>query len=52
MAEAIANNQDRNLWKEAKKIKQTNNSIPNVMDNASGPDSINTLFAGKLKNLY
>ena len=24
MAEAIANNKDRDLWKEAKRIKQTN----------------------------
>ena len=42
MAEAIANNQCRNLWSEAKKIKETNNSIPNVIDNESGSE----LFKG------
>ena len=52
MAEAISNNQNRNLWREAKKMKQTNNSIPNVMDNVTGSDNINSLFAEKFKNLY
>ena len=52
MAETIANNQNRNLWAEAKKIKQTNSSIPNVVDNYSGAENINSLFAEKFKNLY
>ena len=52
MAEAIANNHQRNLWKEAKKIKQTNNSVPNIMDNVSGSDNINSLFEEKFKDLY
>ena len=52
MAEAIANNHHRNLWKEAKKIKQTNNSVPNIMDNVSGSDNINSLFEEKFKDLY
>ena len=49
MAEAIANNHDRNLWMEAKKIKQTNNSIPNIMDNVSGSDNTNSLFEKKIR---
>ena len=52
MAEAIASNNDRNLWSEAKKIKQTNQSIPNIMDNVSGSEEINSLFTGKFKHLY
>ena len=52
MAEAIVHNKNRNLWAEAKKIKQTNNSIPNVIDNDTGSDNINSLFADKFKNLY
>ena len=52
MAEAIADNKTRNLCAEAKKIKKTNNSIPNVIDNDSGSDNINSLFADKFKNLY
>ena len=52
MAEAIANNHNRNLWMEAKKMKQTNNSIPNIMDNVSGSDNINSLFEEKFKDLY
>ena len=52
MAEAISKNQNRNLWREAKKMKQTNNSIPNVIDNVTGSDNIKSLFAGKFKNLY
>ena len=52
MAEAIANNHDRNLWMEAKKSKQTGNSIPNIMDNVSGSDDINSLFENKFKDLY
>ena len=52
MAEAIANNKDRDLWKEVKQIKQSNKSIPNIMDDVTGPDNINSLFADKYKNLY
>ena len=52
MAEAIANNHNRNLWMEAKNIKQINNSIPNIMDNVSGSENINSLFENKFKDLY
>ena len=52
MAKAIADNNDRNLWAEAKKIKQSSNSIPNVMDNISGSDNIKSLFYHKFKHLY
>ena len=52
MTEAIANNKDRDLWKEVKQIKQTNKSIPNIMEDVTGPDDINSLFADKYKNLY
>ena len=52
MADAIANNKDRDLWEEAKRIKQTNKTVPNIMDNVTGSDNINSLFTDKYKNLY
>ena len=52
MAQAIANNNDRDLWQEVKQLKQTNRSVPNVMDNVSGADDIISLFTNKFKNLY
>ena len=52
MAKAISENDNRNLWAEAKKIKKSNNSIPNVMDNTSGSDNINYLFSNKFEHLY
>ena len=52
MAQAISENDNRNLWSEAKKIKKTNNSIPNIVDNMSGSDNINELFTNKFKDLY
>ena len=52
MAEAIANNHNRNLWIEAKKVKQTNSSITNIMGNVSGTHNINSLFEEKFKDLY
>ena len=52
MATAISENKNRNLWAEAKKMKQSNCSIPNVMDNASGSENINSLFTNKFKHLY
>ena len=52
MTEAIADHKNRSLLAEAKKIKKTNNSIPNAIDNDSGSDNINSLFTDKFKNLY
>ena len=40
------------LWKEAKKIKQTVSCVPNVMDNVKGPTNINSIFTTKYKHLY
>ena len=52
MAEAIANNKDRDLWQEVKQLKQTNKSVPNIMDNVSGSNNIISLFTDKFKDLY
>ena len=52
MAEAIANNKDRDLWQEVKQLKQTNKSVPNIMDNVSGCNNIISLFTEKFKDLY
>ena len=35
-----------------KKMKKTNNSIPNIIDNMSGSDNVNELFTNKFKDLY
>ena len=52
MAEAIANNKDRDLWQEVKQIRQTNKSVPNIMDDVVGSDNIISLLTNKYKNLY
>ena len=44
MAQAISENDNRNLWNEAKKMKKTNNSTPNIIDNMTGSENVNELF--------
>ena len=48
----MVNNQDRVLWKEVKKITQSNKSVPNIMDSVTGSENINNLFTEKFKDLY
>ena len=52
MAEAIVNNRERDLWQEVKQSKQTNKSVPNIMDNVTGAKNIINLFTNKFRNLY
>ena len=52
MGEAVANNNDRMLWNEVKKISSTNNKLPNAMDGCTNIDEISNIFASKYENLY
>ena len=52
MGNAVANNNDRELWKEVKKIYGTNNKLPNAMDGHTDADEISDIFAEKYKSLY
>ena len=52
MGEAVANNNDRVLWNEVKKISSTNNKLPNAMDGCTNIDEISNIFASKYENLY
>lgn len=52
MAEAIADNRTRDLFKEAKKIKGRCKFNPSNIDGASGDDDISSLFCNKYSNLY
>ena len=52
MGKAVANNNDRELWKEVKKISGNNNKLPNAMDGHTDIDEISDLFAKKYKSLY
>ena len=52
MAQAISENDNRHLWNEAKKMKKTNSSTPNIIDNVSGSENISEVFTHKFKDLY
>ena len=52
MAEAIALNNDRDLWNETRKITRSNNTLPSMMDRHSGADEISNIFSNKYNNLY
>ena len=52
MAEAMINNQDRVLWKEVKKMKQSSKSVPNIIDSVTGSENINRVFKNKFKDIY
>ena len=52
MGEAVADNNDRLLWNEVKKISSTNNKLPTAMDGCTDTDEISNIFAGKYENLY
>ena len=52
MAEAMVNNQSRVLWKEVKKMNQSNKSVPNIIDSKTGSTNINRLFKDKFKDIY
>ena len=52
MGEAVADNNDRELWNEVKKISSTNNKLPTAMDGCTNTDEISNIFAEKYENLY
>ena len=52
MGEAIAENNDRILWDEVKKMTKTNNRLPNKMDGSTEPADITNIFYDKYKHLY
>ena len=52
MAEALANNRQRDMWREAKKCKHRTTSSPSVVDGVSDTKGIADVFAKKFSNLY
>lgn len=51
MAEAISQNDDRNLWLEVKKMNKNNQGFSNIIDGQVGPENIaNFFFMIKIKN--
>ena len=51
MGEAIADNNDRLLWDEVKKISSTNNKLHTAMDGCNGTDEISNIFKDKYETL-
>ena len=52
LADAIAENNDRLLWDEVRKMSKTNNELPRVMDDHSSVEEIKYIFANKYDILY
>ena len=52
LAEAVAENNDRVLWDEVRKMSKTNDELPNVMDDHSSVEEITDIFANKYDILY
>ena len=52
MAEAVSNNNQINLWREAKSINGTHNKLPTIIDNKKGDNNIIPIFFDKYKSLY
>ena len=52
MAEAIACNKKRNLWKEVHSMNNAKKQLPNVIDGEVGDKNIANIFFNKSKNLY
>lgn len=52
LAENIANNDSRNLWKEIKKIKGHSKVCPPNIDGSTDPKEINNIFKSKYETLY
>ena len=51
-AETMLNNNNRDFWKEVKKIRNRHIKLPNVVDNHSGDADIANCFGEKYKDLY
>ena len=52
MGEAVAGNDDRSLWEEARKITKCSNTLPNTMDGKTDEMEISQIFSQKYNNLY
>ena len=52
MGEAVANNNDRNLWNEARKMSKSSNKLPTMMDGITEETEIANIFTDKYKALY
>ena len=52
MGQAIADNDDRLLWDEVKKITRSNCKLPSTIDGQNDPADITNIFSDKYKSLY
>ena len=52
MANAISENNSRQLWEEVRKIRNKNSPISNCIDETIGDVNIASLFANKYNDLY
>ena len=52
MGEAVANNNDRCLWDEARKMSKETNKLPTMMDGITDEVEISNIFSDKYKTLY
>ncbi len=52
MAEAIAQDDNRNLWRECRQMKGKGNKMPKVIDGISGDKEISDMLAKKFGILY
>ena len=52
MAQQLNENNARDIWKEIRKLKQTNSIVSNVIDSKSDKNDIADLFREKYEILY
>jgi hypothetical protein len=52
MAEQIRSKNTKDFWKDVKKMKGSQNSVPNKIDDTNGSQNIANLFASKFSQLY
>ena len=52
MGEAVAKNDDRSLWDEARKMSRCSSKLPNTMDGKNDEIEISHIFTEKYNNLY
>ena len=52
MGEAVAGNDDRSLWEEARKMTRCANNLPNTMDGKTDEIEISHIFSEKYSSLY
>jgi hypothetical protein len=51
-AEALTSHDSRDFWREAKRMRRSNASCWNHIDDSSSPEAIAHLFASKYEELY